>query len=61
MKFLYINFLMFILPSIYIIFNFTNAKELSCGLTMFIGGLGLIYLDKNMDKPEVMEFIRRYI
>jgi len=52
---------MFILPGIYIIFNFTNAQELSCGLTMLLGGLGLIYLDKNMDKPEVMEFIRKYI
>lgn len=61
MRFLYINFLMFILPGIYLIANFTNAKELSSGLTLFLGGLGLIYLNKNMHKPEVMEFIRRYI
>ncbi len=61
MKFTYINFLMFVFPGAYLIFYFSNAEELTCGLIMLFGGMWLNYLDKNKHRPEVMDFIRKYI
>lgn len=53
--------LIFILPGLYLLLNFTTKEQLNGSFVFLIGGIILLWFEHNINNPFVQDIIEKYI